>query len=333
MSRQSFKELLNKYLRGNSTPEEQRFIEHWYGLLDDPQALESLDEDELEERMWQEIQLGISDAPDVKPKVTAWLWKGAAALVALLGLYFVSISLFSTNKVAHEVQWLEQKNTTSAEITIHLEDGSKVILFANSSLKFPKRFASDKREVQLKGNAYFDIEEDPEKPFFVHSRNVVTKVLGTSFYIREDEHNKEVKVEVKSGKVEVYSGEKTTELQAEPLVLTRNLAATYHETEKQFELGLVENPTVEITQNQSSKEKSPIDFRFNDSPLKEVIAKLQEGYGIDFKIENETQYKCLITANLNNQPLHVQLDIICAALGFKHKLQGATILLQGSGCE
>lgn len=64
-----------------------------------------------------------------------------------------------------------------------LPDGSKVWLNAASSLSYPAVFTGNKREVELKGEAYFEITHDAKKPFSVRSAGQVVKVLGTHFNI------------------------------------------------------------------------------------------------------------------------------------------------------
>src|SRR5690625_6727137 len=59
------------------------------------------------------------------------------------------------------------------------------------------------REVILEGEAFFDVVPDPDKPFIVHSENLRTKVLGTSFNIRAFEDEQDIKITVATGKVAV----------------------------------------------------------------------------------------------------------------------------------
>jgi len=66
---------------------------------------------------------------------------------------------------------------------IHLPDGTRVWLNALSSLKFPTSFPSDIRQVQLKGEAYFEVAKDKAKPFVVDVNDMQVKVLGTHFNI------------------------------------------------------------------------------------------------------------------------------------------------------
>lgn len=75
------------------------------------------------------------------------------------------------------------------QYTVNLPDGSKVILNAASSLKYPLRFTGKNREVELTGEAYFEISKDKTKPFMVKTPNQQVEVLGTHFNINayEDE--------------------------------------------------------------------------------------------------------------------------------------------------
>ncbi len=66
---------------------------------------------------------------------------------------------------------------------IHLPDGTRVWLNALSSLKFPTSFPSDIRQVQLRGEAYFEVAKDKAKPFVVDVNDMQVKVLGTHFNI------------------------------------------------------------------------------------------------------------------------------------------------------
>ncbi len=69
------------------------------------------------------------------------------------------------------------------QFSLVLPDGSRVWLNAASSIKFPTAFAGKERRVELMGEAYFEIAKDKSRPFFVHTDNTETEVLGTSFNI------------------------------------------------------------------------------------------------------------------------------------------------------
>ncbi len=64
-----------------------------------------------------------------------------------------------------------------------LEDGTKVWINSDSKLRFPPRFAQSRREVTLEGEAYFDVSENPNRPFVIKTAGQEIQVLGTSFNV------------------------------------------------------------------------------------------------------------------------------------------------------
>ena len=66
---------------------------------------------------------------------------------------------------------------------ITLSDGSRVWLNAASSLRFPVAFPSGAREVEVKGQAYFEVARDKSRPFRVRAGDAEVEVLGTHFDI------------------------------------------------------------------------------------------------------------------------------------------------------
>ncbi|MDR1755666.1 MAG: FecR domain-containing protein [Culturomica sp.] len=72
-----------------------------------------------------------------------------------------------------------------ATYTIRLADGTKVVLNADSELRFPALFSQNERRVTLKGEAYFDVAKDPKRPFIIHTGDSLDiRVLGTKFNVQ-----------------------------------------------------------------------------------------------------------------------------------------------------
>ncbi len=92
------------------------------------------------------------------------------------------------------------------EYILQLSDGTKVHLNADTELKYPVNFSTTKREVYLKGEAYFEVTKNAKKPFIVHTYGSDVKVLGTSFNLKAYSDESLIKTTLIEGKVEVQGG-------------------------------------------------------------------------------------------------------------------------------
>lgn len=338
MNRQSFAILLNKYLNGECSDEEQQIVEQWYDLLEEvPDSKWNIKE--LEEKLWQKIKgQAFEEQTEVVPLS---FWKNnrfkigiAASILLILGTitwlytqneaFSTTISQQSTPKGMLEIQ-----NFSNQAKKVTLEDGSQVTLQPKSKLSYPEHFNADKREVYLTGEAFFEVEKNPQKPFFVYSGKVTTKVLGTSFYVKNLDGIKKIEVEVVSGRVSVYEKEEKDNKQGNGVILLPNHKATFFAESNLFVTNIVANPIIQTTKIQDTK----VFFEFDDTPMSEVLKKLREAYGLEIIVENEIMNNCILTADITKQPLYTKLDIICAAVGATYEVKGTTILINGKGCE
>ena len=121
----------------------------------------------------------------------------AAAAVALLCLSVWTAYLYMQPVTIQTVSTLAETRT------VCLSDGSTVTLNHYSSLSYPEKFKSDKREVKLNGEAYFEVARNHEKPFTVKSQAMDVRVLGTSFNIKCRPDNSFAETTLVEGEVEV----------------------------------------------------------------------------------------------------------------------------------
>ena len=92
-----------------------------------------------------------------------------------------------------------------------MADGTQVWLNADSRLEFPEAFGSDKREVKLKGEAYFEVAKDTQRPFVVHTDFITTQVLGTAFNVKAYSM-RDAAVTLVEGVVRVKAGSESRQL-------------------------------------------------------------------------------------------------------------------------
>lgn len=353
MSRKEFGFLLQQYLEGNCTEEERAFVEHWYGLVQnkDPEAIEQTELKALEPLLWKQIQdrTRAANTPAVKiipmPMVPdrqwfsfSWMVGTAAAVVllSLIGWWFyigqaTKTQLVNGAELREQTGWITKNNSTKQPLLIQLADGSTVRLSPNSSIQYPSAFSATKREVRLAGDAFFNVQKMPAKPFLVYANQIVTRVLGTSFFVKAQANTKQIAVEVVTGRVAVYeqTEEKQAEKVTEQVVLTPNQKAVYSIDNQAFSMGLVDQP---VQLAPARPDEKAISFQFEDTPLRQVLNRLEKVYGIQIVVENTDQNNCPLTADLTNFSLFAQLDMICAATKSSYTVEGTSIHMHGKGC-
>jgi len=257
-------------------------------------------------------------------------------LLAKSRLQRPELSRNSDNSEASSVynELLVQKaNNTNAPLLVTLKDGSKITLAPESKLQYPENFLGDRREVYLTGEAFFDISKDANRPFFVYANELVTKVLGTSFTIKAYKTAKEVTVEVKTGRVSVFTQtdpdlkSKVNTHELEGIVLSPNQKIIYARDQVRMVKTLVEKPEIII-----SKAKIP-QFIFEDAPVTEAFDSIGAAYGIDILYDEELLKGCPLTAILENQTLHEKLTIICKAIEANYEILDGQIVIHGKGCR
>ena len=145
--------------------------------------------------------------PDVPgPKTRSRRPLVAAILVLLIAAGPI---LWLVNKPDHRhpapvASALAKRTTERSEYKyLLLPDSTQVWLNASSTLEFPEHFGTDKREVTLSGEAYFDVRHSEKTPFIIYSGKISTTVLGTSFNIKAYPDRQDIIVSVSTGKVKV----------------------------------------------------------------------------------------------------------------------------------
>ena len=156
-------------------------------------------------------------------------WGTLAAAVIAGFVYLASTLWFVSGGEVENLNLVTQENREASMLVTTLEDGSVVYLAQESTLQYPEHFATDKREVNLQGEAFFDVAKNHEQTFLIETGKVRIEVLGTAFNVRSHEDDSfrlsvqrgRVKVSLKQGGQSVLvSAGKTVTLQARQLQLS-----------------------------------------------------------------------------------------------------------------
>ena len=203
MKRNKFQDLLDNYLRGRATPEEEKLLGDVYERLREANIqLTTAEMDALDitgEKLLARIKLG----EKVKTRTNSFTWLTAAASILLVcGMSLLTYQHFF-NKPGR-IMMITKTTSPGEVIKILLPDSSAVWLNGSSSIRYPEKFGNELREVQLHGEAFFDIVHFTKQPFVVHASGLSTQVLGTSFNVKGRRNDLKTEVAVVSGKVAVY---------------------------------------------------------------------------------------------------------------------------------
>lgn len=318
-------ELIAKYIANECTEEEYVQFESWLQSSEENKknfeavssSLERLQKSELEEhpnpeQVWQRIQGDLSKPSgenNVRPLLRNLSIAASVLLVLGLSLYFFR------NKGIPTEELVVEQNISDQVKEIALEDGSKIWLNAKSSLAYPKNFNGKKRLVVLKGEAFFDIERDINKPFVIEVGDGSVEVLGTSFNIDASRPDKAILVNVESGKVSFGNGKGS-----KPLILKKG---------DQGIMSAQDGRLVKLKNYDPNmwSWKTGI-LRFKESKMDYVIPHLEKYYGVTIRSTiPKAKYDALrFTSTLDHQELSVVVSTLSYSLDINILNNGSELI-------
>lgn len=216
------KDIILKYLKGEASKDEKQQLLFWLRKSDanktlfaetrdhwlDSDATPISDPEYIEQafsRFLKEIQ---KEKQGGKRLQFTFMYKIVASVAILLA---VSIGSYWFGKKQTSPSLPEKVLTFNRVImgkdnkgSVILPDGTTVWLNANSQLIYPESFASDKRQVQLEGEGYFEVIHDENIPFYVETDGLTIQVLGTHFNVNSYTDSETIETTLLSGKVEVF---------------------------------------------------------------------------------------------------------------------------------
>lgn len=197
------------------------------------------------------------------------------------------------------------------EYNLVLADGTKVWLNAETELHYPDHFTGGSREVQLTGEAYFEVTKDVIRPFYVKTAGMVVKVLGTSFNVRA--YPEEIQqATLVNGKVEVACAGRYMQINPGEQLTMAN--------------GQPEVREVNVNNYVGWKEQR---FVFDDKMLIEVLSDLERWYDVSVFIADNAVRELRFTANLPKyENMDKVLQIIELAACVKCEVKGRTVVVR-----
>ena len=184
-----------------------------------------------------------------------------------------SKSLVYEKQESEELVYNKMIVPRAGEYALTLSDGTRVWLNSETEIRYPVAFGKDRRTVFLSGEAYFEVEKDENKPFYVVLDDVEVKVYGTSFNVNSHYRGR-VQTTLVEGKVGIRVNSTGKER-----ILLPNQMAEYDVKKREIEVKDVE------TYYYTAWRKG--EFVFQDETIEEIMDRLCRWYGMEVFYENE----------------------------------------------
>ena len=195
-----------------------------------------------------------------------------------------------------------------------LVDGSKVWLNAASSIRFPTSFAGKERDVQITGEAYFEVTHNAEMPFHVKVNSMNVLVLGTHFNVNAYNDEKAIKTTLLEGSVKVSKGNKS-------VFITPGEQAQI--TDKTDEIEIKHNVDLEeIIAWKNGK------FLFQDADIHSIMRQLERWYDITVSYRGNTtneKFMGIISRNVNISQI---LNMLEKTGAIKFEIEGKNVIVK-----
>jgi ferric-dicitrate binding protein FerR (iron transport regulator) len=266
-------------------------------------------------------------APRLTPvQRTSVGWRTAAAVAALVlavgstvGLWRAGLHRTSPSPAAVPAM-TEITTQRGQRATLHLADGTEVVLGMVSRLRIPRDFGETKRDVYLEGDGYFVVAHDSARPFAVHTARAIARDLGTSFGVRAYAASTTTEVAVATGAVSLSVSGGEAGYAPETVLLH---ADDIGRVDPQGQLTAIHDADIAAALAWTSGR-----LVFQDAPLRDVIAELGRWYDLDLQVRDSSVAARRLTASFSNESVPLVLERIALSLDLRVDRLGRTIVLR-----
>ena len=234
----------------------------------------------------------------------------AAAAAAALFLTGAATSELVTGKRQETVLMASSENISSYT----LPDGSKVWLNKNSWLAYNQKFGKRTRQVALKGEGYFEVNRDEQRPFIVKMQNNLDiKVLGTTFNACNYPSLNKAEVILRSGSVQVSDNGRN-----EYVILKPDQKFTWNEG------------TAKVSSVNAMNCCRWFEHRlvFDNVKLKDILENLSHKYQTEISLNVGNLADKHMSMTIRDESVEDILDILTTLLPIRWRYQGAEIIIE-----
>lgn len=327
-------ELIAKSLVGETSPAEEKLLADWLAAHDDNQKLFDQSKRAFEEgsnfyatsseinsinveKEWSQFSNTVSKKDNTRTLVVekdkGFSWIRIAATLLLIAVSGFIVNYFITRKT--DVVFTASENM----LPVTLPDGTQITLNKNSQLSYSKSFGEQRREVTLKGEAFFEVAHDAAKPFVITAGQAQVEVLGTSFNVMAYDDEKEISVTVETGKVKLSESKTNQEVRLEA-----GQKGSFNKESNQ--LNSSANTNINFLSWKTHK------LNFSEQHLRSVIDDINKAYDAHIEIAATLSDNCVVTVNFDGQSLEAVLNVLKSTLNLTYEEKNGKIVITSAGC-
>jgi transmembrane sensor len=317
-------EILLKYFNGSASKEEENIILEWSRIPENKKVFDELKEiwtisgtvpedfDLNIEKAWEKVSTEIDKREKVIPykgnNFKYYFSKIAAVFIISVSIYFIYEMTISKDLK------FEKVFTKDNIKEFVLPDSSKVWLNNNTALEYVENFEGDNRLVKLDGEAYFEVTENPKKPFVIEALSSQVEVLGTSFNFRAYGAETKNTLAVKSGKV-LFSNIRSSE----KIIIEEGELAVLHKGRNEIRksINTDKNYLAWITGK----------LMFEDEQFEIIIKYISKYYSYPMVIVNPEIRQTRLTISFDNLEIDEALKVLEMTMNVKIRKDSDTIFI------
>ena len=315
-------DIIVRYLNGQASNEEKQLLLAWLKVHEDNRKLFS----ELQ-TVWQVAGHHSDPAEGAEKAFNRFInrvdllemsyrkkirtlsvkWMAAAAVIIVLlsaGSFWAGRFKSATSQRMYTIVM-----SKGCKGPVLLPDSTVVWLNGNSKLSYPETFAHKERNVTLEGEGYFDVVKNPKAPFFVQTRGMKIKVLGTRFDVKSYAGNALLETTLLSGSVEVEVSETK-----QRSILKPNQQLLYNTA----------NRSVSIEEVDASEQILWVNdqLELSNEKLSDILRKLGYWYRIEFIVAPDVSTEQRLSFVVRKESKEELLDILTQISSIHYTLKG-----------
>lgn len=226
-----------------------------------------------------------------------------AAASVLLAITFSGAYYLGRNNFKSQ-SGIQTYSSLTGKSKVTLPDGTEVWLHSNTTLSYNSNLQSDKREVDMQGEAYFSVKHDSNIPFVVHSNGVSIKVYGTKFNVNSYSMSDNILVSL-------YEGSVSMNIANKDVMLKPGEEGNYNKLNKSLD--------VKIGDVDFAKSWTNDQLRFKDKSLRYVCRYLAKWYSVHIVIDSAIADNQSYSFTIQNESLEDIIRIMSGINSIEYK--------------